>query len=195
MRYLCALVFMCWSGAVVAAATEQPLSLTLVGDHLDQMQVGVPSTIEVWLSNIPPAASVNYLSATVAFDSGLLGEPTITIGGAVPDAAGFSASSGLGLADALYDSLGSASQASLINAGLFYSFEVTPIVSGVGAFRFAFADALGAENGGSPIDGVVTGAAVPFTVLAVPEPTTLVLLSLASLAAFSKARRRANRQR
>lgn len=66
------------------------VSLSTTAPDLNNLAVGQKITLDVNLSGISsPADNLDFLAATVKFDGGLLGTPTITPGPIVPDLTGF----------------------------------------------------------------------------------------------------------
>ena len=65
-------------------------SLSTTAPDLNNLTVGQKVTFDVNLSGIgSPANNLDFLAATVQFDGGHLGTPTITAGSIVPDLSGF----------------------------------------------------------------------------------------------------------
>ena len=105
----------CRAGSLVSLSTTAP--------DLNNLTVGQKLTLDVNLSGIgSPADNLDFLAATVKFDSSLLGTPTITPGSIVPDLSGFKSAATAGLADANYDALFAAGKPIASN-GAFYSLE------------------------------------------------------------------------
>lgn len=172
-----------------AAYAVEPLSVSLVAPNLSGLTIGSPVNIGVELSGLGAGDSLDYLAATVSFNGSLFSTPIISGGSSVPDSAGFVSHASAGLADGSYDSLGSATAAEITQNGRLFSFSVTPVAAGSGAFVLQFVDALGAVATGVPIDGIAAGNSLPFSVV-VPEPSSLVLVCSIVAAIFCRIRRR-----
>ncbi len=71
-------------GAGVSHADFQ-LSLTVPGVDLDNLPLGVPTTILVQLSGLGVGQELDTLAATVVYDGALLGAPSISSGPIVPN--------------------------------------------------------------------------------------------------------------
>lgn len=152
----------------------ESLSISLVAPSLSALPLGSPVNIGVELSGLGAGDSLEYLAATISFNGSQFSTPIITSGAAVPDAAAFVTQAGSGLADGSYDSISSATAAKITQNGTLFSFSVTPVAAGNGAFVLQFVDALGARATGAPVDGIAAGSSLPFSVV-VPEPSSLVL--------------------
>jgi len=138
-------------------------------------------TINVVLSGLEEGETLDYLPATVLFDSAILGSPTTPIAGPiVPDENLFFADVGessdfvTGLFDACSDP-----ESSITSDGVFYSFSVTAAAPGSTSLSFE-PDPL--------LEGVTLGNPLNLTSV-VPEPASLAIW-LSGLGTLAVLRRR-----
>jgi hypothetical protein len=147
------------------------LSLTSTGD-LTNVTVGQTVRVDVQLTGLAPAESLDFLAASVSFDSTVLGTPVVNPGVIVPDptAPAFVGLGLPGLADASYDSIFSVAGEFIVNNGVFFSFDVAPLAPGSTELSITFAD--------GSVDGVPTriGSSDSLNVTVVPEVSTWIMV-------------------
>ncbi len=156
-------------GAGVSHAGVQ-LSLTAPGVDLDNLPLGVPTTIHVQLSGLDVGQELDALAATVVYDGVLLGVPLISSGPIVPNPLDnpldFLTSKQSGLADATFMTFGTEPSDQIVSEGTFFTFDVTPLVYGSGSLSFDFVDAT-QFNPNDPFDPIllypVAGPNLTFT--------------------------------
>src|SRR5262245_6202853 len=93
------------------AYSAEVASLKLSAPDLSSLRIGNSVSVDVNLIDLPAGATIDYLAATLSFDSALFDKPTIFPGSLIPDDAAFTSHSEFGLVDAAYDSLLSATAA------------------------------------------------------------------------------------
>jgi len=188
---LCLMIsfFVCGVGSVAQAVT---LSLASSA-NLDALPVGQSVVFEVQLSGLPSGQELDFLAATVNYDSTLLGTPTIVKGGIIPDPLSdpldFTTSPAAGQADASFFTFSTSPADHIRDNGIFYSFSTQVLTAGTGSLSFSLADA--SQFPDIPED-VTMGQALSFRSVEVPEPSTWTLLAAAGLttAAYFARRRR-----
>jgi hypothetical protein len=185
-----------------APVTRASPLLTFSSDapDLQQLHVGDTVSFTVSLSGLNPGDRLDYLSADVMFDGSLLGTPLVlTPGGIVPDALGFFSGVNTGLATGLYDIL-LAGTAPIDANGPFFTFTVQALRPGSGTLAFdPIPSSVGFDGQDAVLPDVLAGADLPYQIVGaqpVPEPTTLMLLTMSAgaLTAWSLFGRRASRR-
>ncbi len=174
-----------WLPAASSVHAQVSLSLESGGVNLSQLRVGDTATIEVRLSGLQSGQELDALSATVLYDSALLGDPTIAAGAILPDPLDdpwdFLTFVQSGHAEGSFLTFGTDTATHITSDGLFFSFDVTATDVGGGTFTFDFTDAT-QFNPADPFDPIYVwvdeGEPLAFTV--VPEPAALALLALAA---------------
>ena len=159
------------------------LSIEPAGADLGHLAIGQTATIEVRLSGLAPGGELDTVAATLTYDASRLGEPRIVPGPIVPDPLDdpldFLTAEKAGYVEGTFLTFGKTSADRIRANGLFFSFDVTALAPGQGAFRFDFVDAT-APNPDDPFDPlpvtVQTNGPVSFTV--VPEPSSVFLLAI-----------------
>lgn len=148
------------------------LMLSSSAPDLQKLEVGTPVSFSVKLSNLPGGSGLDGLFATAVFDSALLGAPSLTMGGVIPNALDYFEATGDGLADGAYQTLSTSSADHIDSEGTFFTFEVTPSSAGSGTVSLSFVDAT-QFNSGNPTQPLLIGAdagpALDFTVVS-PVP-------------------------
>jgi hypothetical protein len=158
---------------------------------LQNLVVGQVFSVDVILSGLQPAEELNYLAASITFDSTLLGDATYVVAGSiVPDLHGFAGFGTSGLADGNYDVLSSLSGARISSIGTLYSFSIT--AQQVGS-DFIDIDlfSLAARDRNDLVVTVDSGAALHYRISggAVPEPASWLVFSAIGLAIMQSRRR------
>lgn len=184
------LVFFAVTGQSASAGVILSLSSST---NFDALAPGSTATIDVVLSGLNPGDELDFLAATVSFDTGILGSPTISPGAIIPDDAGFLSFASPGIADANYDNLFVFLLPKITSNGIFFSFDVTPINYGRGTFTFDFVDSIGFDGSFNALPIVVAGPDVPFA--SVPEPTPFILFAGCLLAGLQRQDGRRHRRR
>lgn len=180
-----------------AAALSQALDPTLdlmiaspADGDLSSTPVGQAIVLDVVLSGLDTGGTLELLAATIEYDQTLWGIAEVARGPIVPDTQGFITPDVpvAGMIDGVFDPLPTPSGSDQITSnGVFFSFELTALAEGTGAFAMTFSDALGENGLGQPIDGVSPGIAqLPFEIT-IPEPSGLVVTAVAT---FGLSRRR-----
>ncbi|MCI0462604.1 MAG: PEP-CTERM sorting domain-containing protein [Gemmataceae bacterium] len=177
-------------GVVVVLLAVRPcgasllLSLSSAPADLSNLTPGQVVSFQVLLSGLEMDQELEFLAATIGYDSALLSPPMLTAGPIVPDVTGFQKIEAAGLADANYDSLFAMTGSHIVSNGTFFSFDVTVQGFGSGSIAFEFTDALqfNPQDPGTPLDpeleqGSALAFASPATTV-IPEPASYVLLSL-----------------
>ncbi len=177
-------------GVVVLLLAVRPcganplLSLASAPADLSNLTPGQVVSFQVLLSGLEMGQELEFLAATVGYDSALLSPPLLTEGPIVPDVTGFQKIEAAGLADANYDSLFAMTGSRISSNGAFFSFEVTVLNFGEGTVAFRFIDALqfNSDDPGNPLEpdleqGLALAFAVPGATV-IPEPSSCVLLGL-----------------
>jgi hypothetical protein len=154
------------------------------------LPVGYTVTFDVRLSGLEGGQELDSLAATIDYDGAILGAPTIVRGEIVPDPlagpSDFLFSEDDGMADAsFYTSSGDPAHRITEN-GVFFSFSTEVLAAGSGSFSFSYVDAT--QFPGTDIS--VTGSALSFQSVIVPEPSTCVLLATAALVSVACCLRR-----
>ncbi|MCC7085530.1 MAG: hypothetical protein IT427_11035 [Pirellulales bacterium] len=167
------------------------LSLSSAAD-LDHLVVGQPVTFEINLSGIASGQEVDFIAATVVYDSSLLSPPVITAGDIVPSPADFFSLEDAGLADATFQTFGVDPSDHILADGTFFTFEVTVLAAGSGSLGFDFVDAtrFNAQNPLSSIPLTASDGPPLDFVAVVPEPraAVLALTAAATLLWFGRQR-------
>jgi hypothetical protein len=152
---------------------------------LDALPVGHAVTFHVELSDLAVGQELDFLAATVNYTGALLGPPTITKGGILPqplaDPADFTFDAAAGLADASFLTFSPDSAAHISTNGVFFSFDAQVLKAGAGSLSLTYVDASLSPN--TPED-VTAGAALNFRAVDVPEPAAWLLVATAAIAAF-----------
>ena len=149
----------------VGTAAAQPV-ISLSSGNLSALRLGDPITIDVALSGLASGDTLELLAAEIVFDATRFGLPTISPDVIIPDIAGFVADEFPGLAGATFDMLDTTSGSDRITTnGLFFTFQIVPRATGSGQIAVDFADALGEEAGGNPIDGALAGAPLAYQIV------------------------------
>jgi hypothetical protein len=172
------------------------LSLSSISD-LNNLAPGQTLTVNVQLSGLNPGDRVDFLAATLIYNSNVLGVSTITPGPIIPDPSGFLQAAGPGIADALYDSMRAVSMAPLSGDGTLFSVDLPVTDLGPGVIAFAFVDSSGVSAGGDPLPLATAGSPLDFTsspAAAVPGPPSWLLVAIGT-AVLVGARRRGRRRR
>lgn len=160
-------------------ALANPLTLT----------VGQPVTFQVRLSGLESGQELDMLAVSVVYDGALLGTPSITPGGIVPDPLAdpldFVVAPEAGLADATFstDFANTSSAWHICSNDIFYDFDVEALREGAGtlAFKVVYATLFNHSEPESPILLDVTrGPALEFSII--PEPSGWIMLLTAALA-------------
>src|SRR4051794_10502252 len=191
----------CLAGPIVSLSSTAP--------DLSQIHIGDAIQFDVTLSGLNAGDTLELLGVSVVFPEVNFGSPAsntphLTPTGIVPDAGGYSGAVPLGNAVGLYDTLNLFPPPDffpdITSNGLFFSFTVTALAAGSGTFAFGTdLNSIGFDASGLPLDNVVgaTGASqLSFTVLqgtTIPEPGSVILLGVGTLATAAWARRRPRR--
>ena len=189
----------------VSRATASPvvpmLSLSSA-TNLNTLHVGDSFTVDVTLTGLTAATTLNLLSGTAQYSGvGLLSAPNSVTKG--PILAGVTQSDittlgGLNFAETDFQTFSSAPADQVSTNGKFFSFNLTAQALGSGTIFFSFTDALAGDPNGTPFDpGLVAGPAITFNIVpaggggggGVPLPPALVPAALC-LAAMAFARHR-----
>ena len=196
MRQLsfCAMISFFVGVGMVGSEAQAVVTLSVASStNPNALPVGQLVTFQVQLSGLTSGQELDFLAATVNYNSALLGTPTIVKGGIIPnplaDPLDFTPSPAAGQADASFSTFSASSADHIRNNGVFYSFSTQVLMAGEGSLSFSLADASRFPN--IPED-VTMGQALSFRSVIVPEPSTWVLLIAASLtaAAYFVMRRR-----
>jgi hypothetical protein len=173
--------------------TQDPSSTV----DLNAWNPGQTATFDVSLSGIQQGQTIDFLGATLHFDSNILGTPTLPIAGdIVPSSGVFLPAVGPGLSDASYLSVDSTTL--ITHDGVFFRFSLTPIASGSGTISFSdginppdvFVDYTNADS--STGNNISAGPDLSFQVpgvSAVPEPSSsLVVLFVGAVVGLRQGR-------
>lgn len=175
-----AAALLCATASVHAQVT---LSLESGGVDLSQLRVGDTATIEVRLSGLQPGQELDALSATVIYDSVLLGDPAIAAGAILPnplaDPFDFLVWEGPGIAEGAFLTMGTESSDHVLSHGTFFSFDFTVLGVGTGSFAFDFVEAS-EFNPADPFDPISLSPSIgpPLPFIVVPEPAGLSIIVL-----------------
>ncbi len=177
-----AIVVTCLVCTAALSHADVQISLTAPGGDLDNLPLGVPTTILVQLSGLGVGQELDTLAATVVYDGALLGVPSVSSGPIIPspldDPFDFLTVEQSGLADATFLTFGAESSDRIVSEGTFFTFDVIALALGSGSLYFDFIDAT-QFNPDDPFDSIplnpVAGPSLGFTVV-VPEPASSTLL-------------------
>jgi len=166
-----------------ASASAQP-ALTLQAPST--VMQGETLTVNVVLSGLQAGEQLDSLAATVNLTGAFSASPVIATGSIIPDPLDDSGDVALtadsGLADYSFLTFGIDSVDHISDNGLFFSFDIDANTLGSGAVEFDFVDAtfFNASDPNNPTPASLsTGASLNINVVAIPEPTTAVLVLLA----------------
>ena len=168
-----------------AGVTAAPLTMSISSTTtLTTLHVGDSFTINVILSGLAPAETLNLLSATAQYTGTALSSPTsVTVGPIVPGGAvnpDVSTLSGPNFAEADFQTFSGLPASQIVANGNFFSFKMTAVALGTGTISLSFLDALdgSAASPGSP--GITAGRPLAFAVVplgggpGVPLPPALL---------------------
>ena len=177
-----------------AGRADLVLTLSSTTPDLTDLIVGQTVHFDVTLSGLDPQgipSDLAFATADAGFDDTLLGSPTsVTPGAIIPDTASFIPVSNTGVAGMLYIGVDP-----IITNGILFSFDVVAGAAGSGTVTILdadFFDSAGNEfsgNGTFP-GGIDISSSLRYAIHseAVPEPSTLVLLSLGGVVGLSARR-------
>jgi hypothetical protein len=176
----------CEAGLIIDLSTS---------DNLTDIAIGQSVTLNVNLSGVLLGDELNFLGATVTYDSSRFGLPTINAGSIVPnplnDPLDFGTAPAAGIADAYFLTFGTNAAEHITSNGVFFSFSATALSSGPGSFSLQFVDAgtFDPTDPFTPITQLVdSGANLNYQVnsASVPEPNSATLLCMSVIGILSR---------
>lgn len=122
------------SAVIISISSPADLSAIAINENV---------TVNIELVSLPQGLALDFLAATVEFDSTLLSDLVVLAGPIVPNPSfpAFDSSALPGVADASYDSAFDASSQVISETGIFASFSIQGLSAGAGTFSITFADA------------------------------------------------------
>lgn len=178
---LVAFAVWCLSFAAPPCRADFILTLSAPGTDLNSLGPGQTVTFNVTLSGVTAADIIDLLGVDVRLPASIFAVPSVPIAGAiVPDVGGFLFASGtIGserFATGLYDDL-IVPSAPITSDGLFYSFTASVIGVGTGTVQFDPSSAVVIGTQGLTLD---PNPPAGLGVLSTPEPSSLLLATIAS---------------
>jgi hypothetical protein len=141
-------------------------------DDLSNLAVGATATFDISVAGTDSAPG--YLSASIAYDPTIFGDPLLTAGAIIPDASGFdSSATGGGTVSAYYDD-SIFGTAAITSDGVFYEFTLTRLTGDATTLSFSGYSAQDDSGNNIPISTAPDFLSVD-GVSAVPEPSSWVL--------------------
>ena len=136
--------------------------------NLNTLHIGDTFTVNVILSGLAPAETLNLLSATAQYTNSILSAPSaVTVGPIVPGGAAnpdVSTSSGLNFAETDFQTFNTASASQIVANGMYFSFTMSATANGSGNIALTFLDALDGSPDDPAAPGITAGPALSFTV-------------------------------
>lgn len=187
--------------ALTPGEARADLVLGFSSDAPDPLHIAVDQivTFQVLLTGLGDSGNPSELSelgVDVAYDSTLFGMPTVSAGAIVPDPSidSFTPVEIAGSAGAVYDTIFSGAM-NISADGIFFTFTVKALRAGSGTLGFSPSpSAFDSSNDPVTLDSSATYA-FSISSQAVPEPSSLVLLSVALCGAASRKVIRRGRRR
>lgn len=177
-----------------ALTSEGAITFALVSSELNPLQVGQTATVDVVVSGLESGQELDSAGASLVFDANLLSSTAIIPGGVIQNTGDFFGFTDVGLVDGSFQTFGDSSSDRLLADGVLFSFELLALAPGSGTvdFDFWFATEFTPDESFLDVSPGVSGA-LPFLIVAVPEPAGWQLawvLSLGFLTALFRSRRR-----
>ncbi len=153
-----------------AGVTAAPLTMSISSTTtLTTLHVGDTFTVNVILSGLGMAETLNLLSATAQYTGTALSAPTaVTVGPIVPGGSGnpdVSTLSGPNFAETDFQTFSALPASQIFVNGNFFSFKMTAAALGTGSISLSFLDALDGASASPGSPGITAGPALAFAVI------------------------------
>lgn len=175
---------------ITVSSAHAGLTLTVSQQSTGPLTVGQEAFFAVELSSLPDGTSLDFLSAQLLYDPEILAEVQVLPGQIVtdtqPDNDEFLSAPQSGVVDATYMTFSSDPGKHIQDDGTFFTFSMVPLKEGIGTLEFLFASASAFADPVSVSLPVTSGPSLSYTVVAVPEPSTWIILVVLCFTAYLK---------